>query len=642
MGLVCSRCSSGEVNLQWEAAQMNARTIGSPSSPGDLRGLAGSIPGEVVIAEGFWMPGDGGGGIFHWTADSASPDNWGLTVVPNVAPRTGCWQRLVQGTGWSVRWFGATATGGTATEQDDTAAFQLAIDSVPINPDDPTLSGVKLAVPPGKYIIGDIHLDIPCWIEGSGCGSGFQSTILLVKGKKHGFIIDHLYTRRPGRPANPGGSSIISNLMIRGMNRVFAGDTDACGISSPLTLDGIRMYGAGTVRDVHIEQVGGNGITITSTYDGTSGACHGGPSEGNVETNANTWRISRCEIFRCGSAPDSTPDTGSGLSVIGFDCNGGCAENVVFYENFWFGSVDKANVCNTYINCLYEANGHLEGGAYVGRAALVDSPGNASTFVGCYVEDGGVSNFLNSNAVIVGGNMAGSQGVADVRTQRVGASRTRLFFVEDNTRARVALQVPDAAFNDGSALTFSYQQFDDFPYPVQPTWRLRRAKATPLTDRASEYTGESPYIEHSYVFDRCWVIQNADPGDPTIVPFGWTDVNNPRGAGHLFLAKPVINQQGHFSTRWTVEVPPGANPFAVDILNAAWLVPAAGSFLMASFALEVKPDQLPAAQVRIGCYAIDGNICRVNLHNDDPVHSVEVTVVAHFEQYKKWYGEGWY
>jgi hypothetical protein len=120
-------------NLGWTDA------IGTAAAPLDLRTLASGAY-AVVIARGFYLAGDGGGGIFEWTTDTGAADDGGLVVVPTASPRTGCWKRL-RGAHVDVRWFGARGD-GTA---DDRPAIQRAIDACA------AASGGTVLFPRGTY-----------------------------------------------------------------------------------------------------------------------------------------------------------------------------------------------------------------------------------------------------------------------------------------------------------------------------------------------------------------------------------------------------------------------------------------------------------------------------------------------------------
>ncbi|MFT7581326.1 MAG: hypothetical protein ACI9MR_003001, partial [Myxococcota bacterium] len=76
-----------------------------------LRQLA---PGaaDVVLLEGFFAPGDGGGGAFSWVTSLTAADDGGVVIAPDSAGATGRWRRQ-----WhdhlNVNWWGAFGDGQT-------------------------------------------------------------------------------------------------------------------------------------------------------------------------------------------------------------------------------------------------------------------------------------------------------------------------------------------------------------------------------------------------------------------------------------------------------------------------------------------------------------------------------------------------
>jgi len=92
---------------------------------------------QAVQILGHTKPGDGGDGLFYWTAGSATPNDG--TVVASDHSDSGHWRRMVSGP-VNVRWFGARSDG-----TDVTKAMQSAIDSVP--------GGGTVLVPTGTYLV---------------------------------------------------------------------------------------------------------------------------------------------------------------------------------------------------------------------------------------------------------------------------------------------------------------------------------------------------------------------------------------------------------------------------------------------------------------------------------------------------------
>jgi len=91
-------------------------SIGTPAGsgiPGALRDVDGSFA-TVVVARGYWHPGDGGGGLFFWRdpADASfepADEDLGTVIVPtSEPPGAGYWQRNYSGP-VNLRWFGKVA-----------------------------------------------------------------------------------------------------------------------------------------------------------------------------------------------------------------------------------------------------------------------------------------------------------------------------------------------------------------------------------------------------------------------------------------------------------------------------------------------------------------------------------------------------
>ena len=112
---------------------------------------------DAVSVRGYWIAGDGGGGVFYRDPVSADLEDGGMVIQP--APQLpGRWKRLLE-TYVNVKWFGAKGDYGPLT--DDTLPIQNAIDylrRLMLNLDDGvTVKGGKLAcsltlyLPRGKY-----------------------------------------------------------------------------------------------------------------------------------------------------------------------------------------------------------------------------------------------------------------------------------------------------------------------------------------------------------------------------------------------------------------------------------------------------------------------------------------------------------
>ena len=94
---------------------------GVVSTVAGLRAMPG-VPGQMAFALGHSTEGDGGQGLFVWSASYSGADDVGIHVVPVGRSGRGAWVRQVSG-GVRPEWFGARCDG----VQDDTGALQSAI-----------------------------------------------------------------------------------------------------------------------------------------------------------------------------------------------------------------------------------------------------------------------------------------------------------------------------------------------------------------------------------------------------------------------------------------------------------------------------------------------------------------------------------
>lgn len=98
-----SLVDSNRVTAEW----LNAvdAGVGGVSSLASLALLATSAGSGLVWTTGYFIPGDGGGGMFRWDAASVEADNGGTIIAPAVGG-TGRWKRVTNGSAKNVNWFG--------------------------------------------------------------------------------------------------------------------------------------------------------------------------------------------------------------------------------------------------------------------------------------------------------------------------------------------------------------------------------------------------------------------------------------------------------------------------------------------------------------------------------------------------------
>ena len=96
------------------------RVLALPTVTQGLAGVdvdeLGSAPYTIAIVDGYWAPGDGGGGILQWTpASTAEPDGF-LVFAPSrrrAGPATGRWLRIVEPARLTFEMAGAKGDGKT-------------------------------------------------------------------------------------------------------------------------------------------------------------------------------------------------------------------------------------------------------------------------------------------------------------------------------------------------------------------------------------------------------------------------------------------------------------------------------------------------------------------------------------------------
>lgn len=110
----------------------------SVENMGELRDAMPESGGSVYIL-GHTRPGDGGGGLFYWQADSMAKEDDGIVVAVPGNKRPGRWLR-VEADPINIRWFGAVGDGGDATD-----AIQRALDAAS--------QGGTVRIPAGSYLI---------------------------------------------------------------------------------------------------------------------------------------------------------------------------------------------------------------------------------------------------------------------------------------------------------------------------------------------------------------------------------------------------------------------------------------------------------------------------------------------------------
>jgi hypothetical protein len=121
--------------------------------------------GTTVLLDAYATRGDGGAGLFTWTAASTAGDNAGTTVNPTGNTGAGRWLRQLPDGRVTPQMFGALGDGTT----NDTAAFAAALLAGPV------------IVPSATYRIANLAIPNGAWMEG-GAGLGYSGDVATTPG----------------------------------------------------------------------------------------------------------------------------------------------------------------------------------------------------------------------------------------------------------------------------------------------------------------------------------------------------------------------------------------------------------------------------------------------------------------------------
>ena len=317
----------------------------------DLRATMPATIPDAVFLLGYYVPGDGGGGLFHWEASSTAVDDGGLIIEPSWNTGSpGRWRRQADHS-VSVRWFGAfaspTVPGGvayTGPTVGNVAAFTAAIRS--LTPDvSAGYFGPRVVVPPGLYDMeGTLQIDRSVTLIGAGGYHGVASSWLRFPPNTTGLWV-YRNLPAPVPPPTPplhqrprGDFSVIEGLKITG---------------SGTTGHGILVHALCSLRHCFVQSFGGNGVHIEAAVPATG---------------ANLWRIYDVHVGACEH----------GLFVDGPDTNAGTCIGLNASTNRGWGVFDSSFLGNTYVGCHASGNGS---GPYKS-----DSLNSRSVFLGCYSE----------------------------------------------------------------------------------------------------------------------------------------------------------------------------------------------------------------------------------------------------------------
>lgn len=170
------------------------------NSIASLQATNGTAPNEYCNLQGYYTPGDGGGGEFYWDQTSQAPHN-GITVIQALST-TGRWKRTFNNV-IDIRWCGAKGDGIT----DNLTVVQNVIDFCSAN-------RYSIYLSPGTYICnGTIWLKSNTHIYGDAVNSvlriGAAGKIRSEKGGVRNFSFNDNYATEVIPPNSEDYNNIV-------------------------------------------------------------------------------------------------------------------------------------------------------------------------------------------------------------------------------------------------------------------------------------------------------------------------------------------------------------------------------------------------------------------------------------------------
>jgi hypothetical protein len=575
--------------------------------------VSGVDASSSVVMNGYYTPGDGGGGTFAWdpTVTSSTADN--VLVVLPTGRELGGWRRVYSGA-ISVKWGGAYGD----SVHDDTAAIQAVFDLEPVG----TLSSDTIAIfmPGGTYVVTAtantpaLNIARPTQLFGQGgTGETTQATRIHCNGVA----------------PTSGGSCA---LCIEGPNSVAAGSTvDNILIDTPGgdLQDGIVVHAASVIlTNCSVIDVWRYGYVISSGSTGTgpTATALGCSAIPGNDVSADFCRVINCFAEACGSivptlgggatvvgvqvaAPFTQPAIGSSVEVqvnttvpLSWDAQGspvGVVQVGAFETNMYeIGSI----VDETHINLInvssYDAGltpvavgstvasglyFNVGGGLIVygadGNSCYVQGFNNATccngthnetdgaaVFIACYCQDTYYPHIDASPGVntYVGCNQeSGAEAVLTLSAEPLilgGNIAVDLKGGSANYASRVSSTQSNVTFAQVGSDGATYRVTLVSPSNVSTNFFQR----VPTSGTGQQWT----FVYHTSESSAPWggPFQESEwvwfpPGYNGLPfsPIGWTDNQNQRGLGLPIFASPTMNAPMHFSWQQSVTLQPGGN-----------------------------------------------------------------------------------
>jgi hypothetical protein len=291
-----------------------------------LRAMEPSEEEPCIFVLGYFLPGDGGGGIFRWNSTSIEVHNSGTIIKPNSinAVDPGRWER-VNDDRFSVRWFGAVGDGMT----DDTDPVQRTLNAA-------AGRGSVFIPPDGTFLVTQLNLPSNTVMEGvqgfskikcMGLANTDRTGFLIgaVEGSKRNIIVRNLVIFSNNLDVTqPGNTDLVASFGIHVQDAVpiFSGNASSAAPNT-LTDNALNMT-ANAYVGMYVETSDGKIFAIVENTSTMFVVNAGGnmPLLGiyNVITPNEDITIQGCEIYHFRNAGLSHGNKGSGtlrLSFIG-------------------------------------------------------------------------------------------------------------------------------------------------------------------------------------------------------------------------------------------------------------------------------------------------------------------------------------
>lgn len=336
-----------------------------------LRGIVGSINGELYYVKGHTNLGDGGEGVFMWRTDDVfiNPNETGIykndnngTILKTISIQgwtVGRWVRQYEGY-INVLYFGAFGK-----SQDYTSAFQNAINFAALNTlNDPELKGSVVYIPNGNYRVNQVLLKSGISIIGESIENTFIQTTV-------NHSVDYMFIIEKG-PIFIN----ISNIKLYGRNETDAG----CFLFEAQSISTAPYHGGlwnSSFKNIQITGFKGHGIYLKGGVNGLT------PNQFNTFENVR--------VGKKGDFTNSLKMTGQNgqhtflnCTFDGFNSN----NSNVFSRGHNVNISQDSNVTTgilSFINCTFQ---EADYGIYINYAENINIDG-------CWFENLGVAITIN-------------------------------------------------------------------------------------------------------------------------------------------------------------------------------------------------------------------------------------------------------